>query len=90
MDQLREIRQGLALTNILLVVLIFLVFPMASDVWVAMWNESGEYEQTETPVAEQTAEEVSEFPWFWMAIGLILIAGCAGFIWYRSNCSGAD
>lgn len=27
--------------------------------------------------------EATSFPWFWLAIGLMLIGGVAGFIWYR-------
>lgn len=38
--------------------------------------------ETIVPPHETTAETAS-FPWFWLAIGLILIAGVAGFIWYR-------
>jgi len=38
----------------------------------------------ETIVPPQDAPaEASAFPWFWLAIGVMLIAGVAGFIWYR-------
>jgi hypothetical protein len=38
----------------------------------------------ETIVPPQDAPaEASAFPWFWLAIGVMLIAGAAGFIWYR-------
>jgi LysM repeat protein len=30
-----------------------------------------------------TATDDSGFPWFWLAIGVIIVAGAAGFIWYR-------
>jgi hypothetical protein len=30
-----------------------------------------------------TATENSGFPWFWLAIGLIVVAGVSGFVWYR-------
>ncbi len=30
-----------------------------------------------------TTTEASAFPWFWLAVGVMLIAGIAGFIWYR-------
>jgi hypothetical protein len=34
---------------------------------------------------EQSVPDDSGFPWFWLAIGVIMIAGAAGFIWYRRN-----
>jgi hypothetical protein len=36
-----------------------------------------------TPETITTPTEGSAFPWFWLAIGVIMIAGAAGFIWYR-------
>jgi LysM repeat protein len=32
---------------------------------------------------EHSIPDESGFPWFWLAIGVIMIAGAAGFIWYR-------
>ena len=32
-----------------------------------------------------TATENSGFPWFWLAIGLIVVAGVGGFVWYRQK-----
>ncbi len=37
----------------------------------------------ETIVPQHDAPAESSFPWFWLAIGLMLIGGVAGFIWYR-------
>lgn len=37
----------------------------------------------ETIVPQHDASAESSFPWFWLAIGLMLIGGVAGFIWYR-------
>jgi hypothetical protein len=34
---------------------------------------------------EHSVPDESGFPWFWLAIGVIIIAGAAGFIWYRRN-----
>jgi len=49
--------------------------------------------ESNNPVPETTSEtvipshdtttEASAFPWFWLAVGVMLIAGIAGFIWYR-------
>jgi LysM repeat protein len=36
-----------------------------------------------TPETIAAPIEESGFPWFWLAIGVIIIAGAAGFIWYR-------
>jgi len=33
------------------------------------------------PVEPEVAE--AGFPWFWMAVGVMLIAGVIGFVWYR-------
>lgn len=38
-------------------------------------------ESITTPEAVATGE--ASFPWFWLAIGVIMIAGAAGFVWYR-------
>lgn len=38
---------------------------------------------TETIAPQEITTEDSGFPWFWLAISIILIAGVAGFIWYR-------
>jgi LysM domain len=38
---------------------------------------------TETITPQETTTEDSGFPWFWLAISIIIIAGVAGFIWYR-------
>jgi len=38
---------------------------------------------SETITPADTAAETSGFPWFWLAIGVIVITGAAGFIWYR-------
>lgn len=38
--------------------------------------------ETIAPPQEVATEEAS-FPWFWLAIGVIMIAGAAGFVWYR-------
>jgi len=38
--------------------------------------------ETVIPPHDAPAEAAS-FPWFWLAIGLMLIGGVAGFIWYR-------
>ena len=32
---------------------------------------------------EHTVPDESGFPWFWLAIGVIMIAGVVGFVWYR-------
>jgi LysM repeat protein len=37
----------------------------------------------ETITPQEATTEESGFPWFWLAISIILIAGVAGFIWYR-------
>jgi hypothetical protein len=37
----------------------------------------------ETIAPQETANEGSGFPWFWLAVSIILIAGVASFIWYR-------
>ena len=38
--------------------------------------------ETIIPPLDPTTE-ASAFPWFWLAVGVMLIAGIAGFIWYR-------
>jgi hypothetical protein len=38
---------------------------------------------TETITPQEITTEDSGFPWFWLAISIIIIAGVAGFIWYR-------
>ncbi|MGH7601390.1 MAG: hypothetical protein ACREOI_33945 [bacterium] len=38
---------------------------------------------TETIAPQEVATEDAGFPWFWLAISIIIIAGVAGFIWYR-------
>jgi hypothetical protein len=38
---------------------------------------------TETITPQEINTEDSGFPWFWLAISIIIIAGVAGFIWYR-------
>jgi hypothetical protein len=38
---------------------------------------------TETITPQEIPIEDSGFPWFWLAISIIIIAGVAGFIWYR-------
>jgi hypothetical protein len=38
---------------------------------------------TETITSQEITTEDSGFPWFWLAISIIIIAGVAGFIWYR-------
>jgi len=36
-----------------------------------------------TPETIATPAAGSAFPWFWLALGVMIIAGAAGFIWYR-------
>jgi hypothetical protein len=38
---------------------------------------------TETITPQEITTEDSGFPWFWLAISIIIISGVAGFIWYR-------
>jgi hypothetical protein len=38
---------------------------------------------TETITPQEITPEDSGFPWFWLAISIIIITGVAGFIWYR-------
>lgn len=42
-------------------------------------------ETTPEPIAPQsnTTSEDTSFPWFWLAIGIILVAGVVGFLLYR-------
>ena len=45
--------------------------------------ESNDLVPATTPETITTPAEDSAFPWFWLVIGVIMIAGAAGFIWYR-------
>ncbi len=36
-----------------------------------------------SPETIATPAAGSAFPWFWLALGVMIIAGAAGFIWYR-------
>jgi hypothetical protein len=57
-------------------------------------EESGIVPETTSPEAftpvTDTVIENTGFPWFWLAIGLILVAGIVGFIWYRRKQSRED
>ncbi|MCG3120633.1 MAG: hypothetical protein ALAOOOJD_03414 [bacterium] len=61
--------------------------PTATTAAPATNPESNDLVPQTTPESITTPEEVATgdagFPWFWLAIGVIMIAGAAGFVWYR-------
>lgn len=54
-------------------------------------TETSATASTSEPLVPETSPETiippheapAAFPWFWLAVGLMLIGGVAGFVWYR-------